>query len=837
LPMDVRSLRVEFRWRIVVAMMITSAMLITLPDTMESEAALPEDESVLRIGFLQKVDSLNPNVGLTDASRVLYGLLYDCLQCVGNDLGSEPNIALSWGIADGFTPYGSVWDFTLTQNAYWHDGEPLTAEDVVFTLNLNAQHFTAMWAYRPYAYYIDYAEAIDTDTVRIHFFDRSTDDPMSAAFAESLFIPILPEHLLGDLTPTEISFSWTGVFEASDPPIVGTGPFMATADIYDEFLEHDKLTLVRNPNYHWAADRGKTIKFDKLEMHFYDDATSMALALEIGHLDVAQFPPQDYLVLRSKIESGQLQNLAAFDGPKCTQYWTHVGFNLNNAGPNPSRLDPVIRQALAMATNKEYINDNFYLGFGEPGTTLIPPVNEKWHYEPTADELYEYNIEAANALLEANGYVYLSPDADYRIATDDSFAVQEGLVAENTVLSYEMLVRQEFPEERDIAVYLEHEWAKIGVEVNYEIATEAALGAIVYSYTYDTMIWCWSSDPDPHYMLFCQSEASWNGWNDNMYSTPEYEENFTASMQELDDELRRDYVDNCQKVHYGDVAYIILDYVDQTYAWRTDTFEGWGDWGANPGRSIDAYWSGNPLYFDLRLIDHSPPVSLVSLSGAAGDSGWYTSSVEVSISASVFNSEIDWTRYRINGTEWLNYTEPFEIAEEGMHEFEYYSKDVDDIYEDIRMIDIKIDKTAPELEIDDGQTTFDSRTVNITWSCSDSCSGVDHVEYSLDGGAYVTCEGDGQLQLTNVSDGAHTIRLVIYDNAWNNATAQITFEVDAPEDDPEDEPERSNIWIFVGIAGIVAVAAALAATAVMLRKNRGPRSPPGKGASGGNGPA
>jgi peptide/nickel transport system substrate-binding protein len=798
---------------------------MTLPYAMESEATSPEDESVLRIGFMQKVDSLNPNIGLTDVSYILYGLLYDGLQGVGNDLGSEPNLALSWEVADGYTPYGSVWEFTLTPNAYWHDGEPFTADDVVFTLNLNADYYTTMWAYQPYAYFIDYAEKVDSDTVRVHFFDRPTGDPMSAAFAESLFIPILPKHMLETMTPMEISFNWDGVFDDSDQPIIGTGPFMATADIYDEFLEGDKITLVRNPNYHWAADRGKTIKFDKLEMHFYDDATSMALAVEIGHLDVAQFPPQDYLVLRSKAESGQLQNIVAFDGPKCTQYWTHVGFNLNNAGPNPSRLDPAIRQALAMATNKEYINDNFYLGFGEPGTTLIPPVNEEWHYEPTDEELYHYDIDAANELLEANGYLYPSPDADYRVATEDSFAVQEGLVAENTVLSYEMLVRQEYREEKDIALYLHQEWAKIGVDVDYTIMTEMALACVVYSYSYDTVIWYWSSDPDPNYMLFCESEASWNGWNDNLYTNPAYEENYTASVRELDYDLRRERVDNCQKIHYADVANIILDYVDQTYVWRTDTFVGWGDWEANPGRSIDACWSGNPLYFDLRPIDLIPPITRLSLSGTEGDSGWYTSTVEVSMSASVFNSEVDWTRYRINGTEWLNYTEPFEIAAEGMHELEYYSKNVDDMYEEIRLVDVKIDKTAPEIEIDGGQTVFESRTVNITWSCSDACSGVDHIEYSLDDGAYITCEDDGLLELTNVSDGSHTIQFVIYDNAWNNATAQLTFDVDAPEDDQEDEPgSTSNIWL---VAGIVAVIAALAAAAIVLRRGRGNRSPPG----------
>jgi peptide/nickel transport system substrate-binding protein len=490
----------------------------------------------------------------------------------------------------------------FTENARWHDGERFDADDVIFTINLNADHYTTMWAYQPYAYYMDYAERVDEDDdykVRVHYYDRVTEEPMAAAYARMICIPMLPEHMLKDMSPTDISFNWEGVFDDSDPPIVGTGPFMATDDIYDEFIQGDKLTLVKNPNYFWKEERGVEVQFDRLELHFYDDATAMALALEIGDLDVAQFPPHDYITVRSKVNSGQLENIVAFDGPKCTQYWTEIGINMNSAGPNPSRLDPAIRQAMAMATNKEYINDNFYLGFGEPGTTLIPPVNEEWHYEPTDEELYHYDIEAANALLEAAGYRYTEDSPNTRVCTADSWAFQEGLVTEDYPLFYDMALRQEYPEEKDIAIYLVSEWKKIGIDIDYTIMTEAALGAYVYAYAYDTMIWYWSADVDPMYQLFCQSEVSWNGWSDNMYYSPEYEANFTASVQEFDVEKRKEYVYNCQKVHYRDAAYIVINYVDQTYAWRTDTFEGWGDWEAHPGRSVDNFWTGNPLYFDL----------------------------------------------------------------------------------------------------------------------------------------------------------------------------------------------------------------------------------------------
>ena len=782
-------------------------------DSSEGETS---SETVLRMGFLQKVDSLNPNVGLTEASLIFSGLVYDCLQSVDENLESAPNLARAWRIAEGFEPYGSVWDYNLTGNAYWHDGEPFTADDVVFTLNLNAEYYQTMWAYQPYGYFIDYAEKIADYTVRVHFYDRATGEPMPVTFGSSLLIPILPEHKLGTWSPSEISFSWTGVFDGSDPPIVGTGPFMATEDIYDEFLQGDKLTLVKNPNYFWKDEMegAPEISFDRLRMRFFNDATAMVLALEVGILDVAQFPPHDYIVLKNKVWSGQLEDVVTYDGPKCTQYWTGVLINHNNAGPNPSRLDPIIRQAMTMATDKAYINDNFYLGLGEPGSTLISPISEDWHYQPTAEELYDYDLSAAESLLEAGGYRYTDSSPDVRVCTADSYAVQEGLVAEDTPLTYDMGLRQEYPEEKDIAMYLEYEWAKIGVQIDYTIMTEAALGAYVYSYAYDTAIWYWSSDPDPSYALFCHSKASWAGWNDNMYTSVAYEENFTKQVQEFDEDLRNEYVDNCQRTHYLDVGHIILNYVGQTYAWRTDTFTGWGDWAANPGRSIDACWGGNPLYFDLEYIeeveiDDDPPVSSVSLSGTEGGNGWYTSSVYLTIEADDgFGEGVLSTAYRLDDGPWSSYSMLVEVSGDGIHSVDFFSLDLVGNVENVQTLEIKIDKTAPELAltVDDG-TEFTADDVNLSWACSDACSGVEGVEYTLDDGTYIECGGDDWVKLLNLSLGEHVISMRIYDEAGNTATQSLTFTVK-----PDDGSDISDYALPIGIA----VACAAAAIALFL---------------------
>jgi len=626
---------------LLMCLVILSATVLTIPiagfvGIMGKATAAPE-EAVLRVGFMQGVDKLNPFVGLSDAAYVFYGLVYDALHSVGNDFETVGNLALDWApvpasdpdmVAAG-EPYGSVWEFVITQNATWHDGEPFTVEDVVWNINENCggDNYYDMWAYQPYAYNMEYAEINEDkwgpNTVRIHFFDRETGEPKPAAYAQLICIPMVPKHLLEDQPISYIGFDWSGVFDGSTPPLVGTGPFMATENILNEFQNENYMILVRNPNYHATIDSGKEVKFDKIIMRFYDEMSAMDSALRAGEIDVAQFPPQAYYAIKQDVEDGSLENVETYDGLRCTQYWTQIGINMDSsAGPNPTRCDLAVRKALAMATDKESIVENYYLDFAEPGSTLISPVNTLWHYEPTADEMLNYDLEAAAAMLENAGYRYPYEGATTRVATGESLAVTEGWVAEGKQLQYTMMVRgQEYPEEFDIATFIKNEWEKIGVSITIDNMPEDQLSTLAYKYGYDMLIWYWSADPDPNFMLFCQAKASWDGWSDNLYLNESYEENYSKSIEEFDPVKRLEYVHNCQRTHYEDVGYILLAYPYQTYAWRTDTFDGWGDWENDPARSFDAFWTANPLFFDLEYLGGTDgggvdPLIVVAVLGA-----------------------------------------------------------------------------------------------------------------------------------------------------------------------------------------------------------------------------
>ncbi len=563
-------------------------------------------ESSLRIGFIEKIDSLNPYIGVSEAAGVFYGLVYDALTCADEDMNPAPNLAVSsWSVpltdpdmlVSG-EPFGSVWQYNLTTKAYWSDGVQFTADDVAWTINMNAKNYSDLWAYQPYSYFIDRAEALDDSTVRIHFFDRETGNPQPAAFGSFLPIHIMPKHKLESMGSSELGFSWRGVFVNESLPIVGTGPFTANSSILQDWLNRDVITLIRNPFYHFGPEYGKSIRFGKVVLKFFDDSLAMFYALRNGEIDVAKYPSGPYHSLKEDMVSGKLKNIQTHDGPMVTQYWTEVGIMQYDSG-NPTRLDPVVQHALAMATNKSHIAKDIYNGFADEGSTLIPPVNSKWHYEPTPDELWAFDLDEANALLESNGYIDTDLDG-VREATALSPSVVSGLAEVGTNLSYEMIVHEKHTEEAAIATYLKDQWSQIGIDMYVHLLDEVIWPTWYFGYEhYDMFVYHWYADIDPNLQLFASSSRAIYGWNDIYYHDDDYDENYNLSVREMDEEQRMEYVDNCQRIMYEDCSYVVVAYPYQTYAWRTDTFAGWGDWGAHPGRSMDNYWTANPLLFDL----------------------------------------------------------------------------------------------------------------------------------------------------------------------------------------------------------------------------------------------
>lgn len=563
------------------------------------------DVTTLRIGMMEPIDSLNPFLGINDNAYVFYGLVYDYLIAVDEDMQPKPNLASSWYIVPDELPYGSCWQYNLTRNAKWHDGEPFTAEDVVFTFEYQiGDNWLSMWAYQPYTVLVDHVEQVDEYTVRVYFADFES-NPSPCSFGDSLMMPIVPEHIWRSIPPETAGFSYPNTHP------IGTGPFMCTDMTDDEFQRGDRLILLRNPHYHLGP-----VKFDRLILQFYLEPAAMMNDIQRGAIDLAAMDVPNYANLVKWLEDNPTDEIQTFSGLKCTSFSVEIGISLKQESPgtNHLRFDKAVRLAMAHATDKEFIRDHIYMGYGELGTSLLSPLAGDLFWQPEPDEVIPYDLDMANAVLDAAGYVW-NDDHTVRVAGPGNPYAPAG-----TELSFDMVVEEELFEDRATAVFLKEEWAKIGIQITPRYVSSALWNTIVYGGVYDTMLTYWSGDPDPNYLLYTQSSFALDGWSENWYSSAEYDENYTGSLLAVDPEIRKQYILNCQEHIYKDCAFIVYLYPYGCYAWREDHFTGWGDWGAHPGRGLSNYWTANDLFFDLEPVttNEEPFAILDNVAGIVG---------------------------------------------------------------------------------------------------------------------------------------------------------------------------------------------------------------------------
>ncbi len=574
----------------------------------------------LHVGFLIGIESLNPFRGLNDADYLFYGLVYDYLFALDEDGKPVANIATAaTHDAEGFN-----WTYTIRQGVKWHDGTDLTVDDVVFTINKNIENFFQLWAYEPYVNRVVQCAGGQTTgcgavatgpwEVTVYF-----DTPFVPG--EAFYVPIIQEAQWGSLSPAQMQYQYDNL----NP--MGTGPYMADANIGQQWTNDQPLVLHRNPNYHL-----KVPEIDTIYLEYFTDEALLITAMRNGAVDVAELSPSGYDLLAGEPNVVRQQSLLS------TQYWVELGFQqldlpAANNRLNPARWDENVRRALAKATDKDYIINTIYQGKGVRGSSLMSPITPFWHYDPTTDPGVNltYDVAAANAMLDQAGYDTKGADG-IRIASRDITVYddngEEKVVPQGKRLSFKMIARQEYPEEKATGLYLVAAWGQVGVEVTnlrgdagtIEVQLEPSLSNYVYGGYVETYIWYWSGDPDPNYLLSIESGYTLDGWNDNYWNNATYNQLYVDHLSAWDPAQRQQIVRAAEKLHYESAVYIIFIYPYGQWAYRTDEYTGWGDWSLHPYRQLNAFWTAPPLFLDLAPLVpvQRPTVSLLDSAGRPG---------------------------------------------------------------------------------------------------------------------------------------------------------------------------------------------------------------------------
>ncbi len=647
--------------------------------TRPARAAPPAD---LYIGFLQEIDSLNPYIGINDPSYFLYGLLYDYPYAFDEHGTFIPNIIT----AATHDASGMVWTYTVRQGVTWSDGTELTAADVAFTWNYDSQNLGSLWAYEPYFNQVVQcnsktrpncgAVVSSTNQWQVNlYFQR----PFAAG--EDIFGPIVQKAQWQNIKPAcaggTAGCPNASIFQNANP--VGTGPFLADPQILTQVQNQDTagvyIHVSRNPSYHAVGANisgSNNIKIQNIYIQIFKDPNILASNLNSGALQLAQFTPATVGPIQNQ------QNVLVQSGLQVIQEWNEIGISQIDTGSadaklNNARWDVNVRRAMAMATNKDYIIQQFYAGQGWRGDTLISPVTYKWWYDPVngGDNL-TFDIQAANQLLNVSGYTtwtgpshafgdgfrsatstiplsFQSAATAYPPPIENITNTTSKSVTAGTVLTFNIATRpsNSNPEEVKTANYLKEQYAKIGINLIVDPQlTEDALSKGVYSGAWEMYIWYWSADPDPNYMLSMESSWTLDGWNDNFWVNTSYNRYYLAQMGDFDEQQRIQDVQAAEKINYDLAPYIIYVYPYGEWGMRTDLWQGWGDWNKDPYMQMNAFWGANPLFFNLtcptcqEIATNAKPTSPV-ITPSQGNQTWTVNQTKTLVATSTDPESFD----------------------------------------------------------------------------------------------------------------------------------------------------------------------------------------------------
>jgi peptide/nickel transport system substrate-binding protein len=333
----------------------------------------------IRIGAQADAGTMDPQAQNIQTTITLLSMIYEPLITRDKQLAKAPALAESWTQTDPTT-----WRFKLRPNVKFHDGSPLTAADVAFTI-ARAQGATSQFA--------SYVAGLTVKPVDDLTFDIVTPKADQLLPDKLLYVPIMSKawaeknNALQPQNLREKQESFTAL-NAN-----GTGPFKLASRAPDS-----KTVLTRVPEYWGKLDGNVT---EVVWTPIGSDPTRVA-ALLSGELDLLiDVPAQDVARLQAnpdiKIE-------------KVDEFRTiFFGFDLKNDAPkyvdaggrNPFK-DIRVRQAINLAVDRDAVVRTVMRGLASPTTQILAPGNVG--YDPTLDKAVTTNRDRAKQLLAEAGY-------------------------------------------------------------------------------------------------------------------------------------------------------------------------------------------------------------------------------------------------------------------------------------------------------------------------------------------------------------------------------------------------------------------------------------------------
>lgn len=472
----------------------------------------PQKGGVAIVGLAAEPKGFNAALTSSTPDTVAGCMVYEGLVTMDTRDGRDqisPLLAESWEVSDD----GLTYTFHLRE-ANWHDGQPFTSEDVRFTLEEVLAKFSPMFSTQVGENLVG-VETPDARTAVVKL--KEPYRPLLRTLSCTYSAPILPAHIFKG---TDIA---TNPATTSAP--IGTGPFK-----FDTWQRGSHISLVRNDDY-WEAGRPF---LDGLVIKSIPNAASRVQALvaaEIDFIPMVHFPLNDAKMVEGNpnlkiVKSGFAPNM------------TYVSFNLARKPLDDLR----VRNALLMATDREFIHKTAFSGYGDTGKAPWP-TGMAWATNPNVnyDKSHPFDLARAAKLLDEAG---LKVGADGKRFTVN--IVYDSAIAERD----------------QVAKALKANWREIGIDVTLQpLEIAVVMPRVFKDNDFDIYLNDYNCYGDPAIgvaRVFVTEAIGRISGNPARYSNPEVDQLFAAGAKELSDSKRTEIYQSIQPILLRDMPVMMV---------------------------------------------------------------------------------------------------------------------------------------------------------------------------------------------------------------------------------------------------------------------------------------
>ena len=480
---------------------LTAGSIFGIPLDVAAQAA---KGGVLVVGSTQAPRHLNSAVQSGIATMMPAAQLFASPIRMDKNWKPQPYLAESWTLS----PDNRSITLVLRKNAVFHDGKPITAEDVKFSIETIRDNHPFKTMYGP----VNAVTINDPQTAVIRLAEPH---PAVLLALSTSLTPIIPKHIFGDGTDVKI--------HPRNATPVGSGAFKLV-----EFKPGEHIIMDRFDRFFMKDEP----KLERIIVRLFKDPTSLLLAFERGEVDVHQAltDPREIERVR-KIPSAQVYKAAPAIGPL-----TWLAFNTKS----PKLADKRVRQAINFAIDKKYILEAM---LGNMNARATGPIAMGSPYYSADVEKYDFNLGQATKLLDdaglkpgANG-VRMTLDIDAIPGSADFKAIQE---------------------------YMKPALAKIGIEANVRLSPDfptwaRRVSSLQFEATLDS-VYNWGDPVIGVHRTWLSSNIKpgviWS--NTQSYSNPKVDEWLAAAGQEMNLAKRKELYKQVQKAVADDCPVAFL---------------------------------------------------------------------------------------------------------------------------------------------------------------------------------------------------------------------------------------------------------------------------------------